>query len=102
VGVYKEIEDSRGGSGFSFNDIAADRAGTRFGEYAANPTSARVLQQRLRAAIGEKDIMPMTEDLPEFMPEREFQRRFGGIDAPPYKKMMAEIEQRIAALAFYR
>jgi hypothetical protein len=31
VGVYKEIEDSRGGSGFSFNDIAADRAGTRFG-----------------------------------------------------------------------
>jgi len=56
----------------------------------------------LRAAIGEKDIMPMTEDLPEFMPEREFQRRFGGIDAPPYKKMMAEIEQRIAALAFYR
>jgi len=102
VGVYKEIEDSRGGSGFSFNDIAADRAGTRFGEYAADPASARRLQQRMRTEIEEKHLMPATEDLPEFMPEREFQRRFGGIDAPPYKKMMAEIEQRIAALAFYR
>ncbi|HEX7234514.1 MAG TPA: hypothetical protein VF243_04520, partial [Nitrosospira sp.] len=28
IGLYKEIEDSRSGSGFSFNDLAADRAGT--------------------------------------------------------------------------
>ena len=42
IGLYKEIEDSRGGSGFSFNDIAADRAGTRFGEKAvASEDSAR-------------------------------------------------------------
>ncbi len=101
VGVYKEIEDSRGGSGFSFNDIAADRAGTRFGEYAADPASARRLQQRMRARIEEKDLMPTTEDLPEFMPEREFQRRFGGVDAPPYKKIMTDIERRVAALSLY-
>jgi hypothetical protein len=56
----------------------------------------------MRTEIEEKHLMPATEDLPEFMPEREFQRRFGGVDRPPYKKMMAEIEQRIAALAFYR
>src|SRR5437763_9358129 len=35
IGVQKEIEDSRGGSGLSFNDIGADRAGTRFGELAS-------------------------------------------------------------------
>jgi len=30
VGLWKELADARrGGSGFSFNDIAADRAGTR-------------------------------------------------------------------------
>jgi hypothetical protein len=46
--------------------------------------------------------MPATADLPEFMPEREFQRRFGGIDAPAYKKMMTDIEGRIASLSFYR
>jgi uncharacterized protein YfiM (DUF2279 family) len=100
VGLYKEIEDSRGGSGFSFNDIAADRAGTRFGEWAVQ--SAGNLQRRLAGGISERDLMPPTEDLPEFMAEAEFKRRFGGIDAPPYKHMMAEIKRRIAALTLYR
>jgi hypothetical protein len=102
VGLYKELADARAGSGFSFNDIAADRAGTRFGEFAADSASARRLQERLRAGIVERDLMPATEDLPEFMPERDFIRRFGGVGAPPYNKMMAEIERRIAALPLYR
>ena len=102
VGLYKELADAREGSGFSFNDLAADRAGTRFGEYAADSASAQKLQQRLRAGIVERDLMPATEDLPEFMPEQEFIRRFGGVGAPPYNKMMADIERRIAALPFYR
>jgi len=103
LGIYKELTDSRGGSGFSFNDIAADRAGTRFGELAANDqASARILQNRLAAQVREKDIMPPAEDLPENMQAAEFNRRFGGVDATEYKKMMAEIERRIAALPFYR
>lgn len=102
VGLYKEIADSRGGSGVSINDIAANRAGTRFGETAANSATAKTFQQRLSAGIGEKDLMPATADLPEFMQEAEFKRRFGGVDAPEYKKMMADIERRIAALALYR
>jgi hypothetical protein len=102
VGLYKELADAREGSGFSFNDIAADRAGTRFGEYAADSASARKLQQRLRAGIAERDLMPPTEDLPEFMPEQEFVRRFGGVDAPAYNKMMAEIERRAAGVPLYR
>ena len=102
VGLYKEVADSRGGSGFSFNDIAADRAGSRFGEYAAQSANARMLQKKMRAGIGERDIMPATADLPEFMQEAEFKRRFGGIDAPEYKKLMANIDRRIAALPLYR
>ena len=102
VGLYKEVVDSHGGSGFSFNDIAADRAGTKFGEYAAQGANARMLQKKMRAGIGERDIMPATADLPEFMQEAEFKRRFGGIDAPEYKKLMADIDRRIAALPLYR
>jgi hypothetical protein len=103
MGLYKEIADSRGGSGFSFNDIAADRAGTRFGELAAgSAASARKIQQQLRAGVNERDLMPETVDLPEFMSEAEFRRRFGGIDAPEYNNMMAEIERRIAGLTLYR
>lgn len=103
VGIYKEIDDSRTGSGFSFNDIAADRAGARLGEQAAASADAAVkLQQRVSAGIHEKDIMPATQDLPEFMPEAEFQKRYGGIGAPAYKQMMTDIERRVAALALYR
>lgn len=100
IGLYKEIEDSRGGSGFSFNDIAADRAGTRFGEKAvASEDSAEALQRRVASGLEDGDLMPTWSDLPEFMPEAEFKRRFGGIDAPPYREMMQKIEQRVTTLS---
>lgn len=102
VGLYKEIEDSRGGSGFSFNDIAADRAGTRMGELAiSNEPRAKKIQM-LMATAKESDIMPVTADLPEFMPEAEFKRRYGGIQGKLYQQMMVEIEQRVAALQVNR
>ena len=102
VGVYKEVDDSRRGSGFSFADIAADRAGTRFGEAATASASARKLQAHAQAGLRESDIMVAARDLPEAMPEGEFKRRFGGVDAPAYSRMIAEIDGRIAALPVYR
>ena len=103
IGLYKEVDDSRRGSGFSFNDIAADRAGTRFGELATqSPASARGLQRRVTAGVREADLMPETADLPEFMPEAEFKRRFGGVGAPAYQRMMQDIERRVAACPLYR
>ncbi len=103
IGLYKEIDDSRAGSGFSFNDIAADRAGTRFGELAAGSReSALKLQRRVADGVRESDIMPPVRDLPEFMAEAEFNRRFGGIGGAPYKRMMEDIERRVAAVPLYR
>lgn len=103
VGLFKEVDDSRGGSGFSFNDLAADRAGVRLGELAtASQDSALKLQQRLGGGLHEADFMPSVEGLPEFMPEAEFKARFGGIGAPAYDKMMQEIERRVAGLAVNR
>jgi len=46
--------------------------------------------------------MPPFADLPEFMPEPEFKRRYGGIGAPAYNAMMEDIERRIAALPVLR
>ena len=103
VGIYKEIDDSRGGSGFSFNDIAADRSGTRFGEVATGTLAQQdKLRRRLGAGITDQDLLPQVKDLPEFMQEVEFKRRYGGVGSPAYKKMQADIEQRIAALPLYR
>jgi hypothetical protein len=103
VGLYKELADARGGSGFSFNDLAADRAGTRFGALAVQPALAAPRLQRLRArGLREADLLPDIRDLPEFLGEDEFKRRFGGVDQPAYRRVVSDIERRIGALALYR
>jgi len=103
VGLYKELDDARGGSGFSFNDIAADRAGTRLGEWLVEGRgSADRARRALARGLGEQDLMPDVRDLPEFLTEAEFKRRFGGVGQPAYQAMVADIERRIAALSIYR
>jgi hypothetical protein len=97
IGVYKELSDSRGGSGFSFNDIAADRAGTRFG--LLSEQSPEKLQSLLSRGLPENAFMPDVSDLPEFLSEREFLQRYGSADGPAYKQMMKDIEARLNALA---
>jgi hypothetical protein len=100
VGVFKEVADSRGGSGFSFNDMAANRAGTRLGELAVSQPER--LQTLLALGVQEADIMPAWADLPEFMAEPEFLRRFGGVGGPAYQAMMAEIDRRVGLLPVLR
>lgn len=100
VGLYKELADARGGSGFSFNDMAANLAGTRFGEAAVS--DAQALQARVAAGVDEASFMPATADLPEFLNEAEFKRRYGGVQAPAYRRQLAEIESRVAGLPLFR
>lgn len=103
VGLFKEINDTDAGSGFSFTDIAADRAGTRFGALlTADIDRARAAQHRLAAGIAETEILPPVRDLPEHMHGAEFRQRFGHIGSPAYHAVMQEIERRIDACTFYR
>lgn len=103
VGLFKEVDDSRTGSGFSFQDLVADRAGTRFGELAtSDPGSAKKLQARVGARMRDSDMMPAPDDLPEGITEADFKRRFDGLEAPKYKRLMAEIDRRVATTPLYR
>lgn len=103
AGLYKELKDAEGGSGFSFNDLAADRAGSRLGEIATRSrANALKLQQRLANVQDARAFFPLVHDLPEFMSQAEFQRRFGGVGQPEYRRMIAQIEARIAGLVVYR
>ena len=103
AGLYKELRDAQEGSGFSFNDLAADRAGSRLGEASTrSPQQARRVQDVLAGVKDAGVFFPRVNDLPEFMGQAEFQRRFGGVGAPAYRSMVAKIEARIAALALYR
>lgn len=98
IGLYKELEDSRGGSGFSFIDMTANRAGTLMGELAVqNKTQAKKIQDFMSTAQ-ERDIIPKTADLPEYLAEQEFNRLYGGLEGAAYQKMMQKIEHRIAQL----
>jgi hypothetical protein len=102
IGVLKEVDDSRHGTGFSFTDIAADRAGVRFAEAALDPARARRLQDLLARGGREDAYFPKVADLPEFLDEPTFKRRFGAVDSPAYGKVVEEIERRLDALPVHR
>lgn len=94
IGLIKEEEDADKGSGFSFTDLAANRAGVRLGEAATGPAAARV-RQRLAAARGDAALLPDFRDLPEFMPQAEFDRRFGPVGGPRYRAVIQRIDARL-------
>lgn len=96
VGLDKELSDAHGGSGFSFNDLAADRAGTRLGQLAlSHPLH---VQKLLAKPHAETLLLPHVADLPEFLSEADFQRLYGGTQGEPYRRMMATIESRLSAM----
>ena len=101
IGEYKELLDAgKGGSGFSFDDIAADLSGIHFAEYFLNasPTTAENTLLRIQ---GEDAFFPTITDLPSFMSEQEFVERFGAVDSDAYKSMLSQIQNRIDRLPIY-
>jgi hypothetical protein len=103
AGVYKELNDARDGSGFSFSDIAADRAGERFGALATqSDQSARQMHQRTVAGLRDPDVMPSIAGLVDNMTEAEFQRRFGGVGSVTYNNVIDDITRRVMALELYK
>lgn len=96
IGLIKEEEDAGHGSGFSFTDLAANRAGVRLGVAATGPDAARI-RQKLAAARGDAALLPDFRDLPEFMPQAEFDRRFGPVGSPRYQAVIARIDARLDA-----
>ncbi len=100
-GEVKELVDaSGGGSGFSFDDVAADRSGIAWAEtlLAAEPSELGTLAEMSER---ESAIMTSIEGLPSFMQQPEFEAKFGGVDTPRYKAQVEEIDARIAALPIH-
>jgi hypothetical protein len=104
MGVFKELDDSRGGSGFSFADLLADRAGIRLAEMATGTEpQARLLQKRMGdPLLLEKDFMPSIVDLPEGIMELEFKHRYQDLDSKSYRIIEDEIESRLSQCKVYR
>lgn len=103
IGEFKELLDSnKGGTGFSFVDLAADRAGLRFAEVATEANGgARHLLGVLAGKTTEKAFFPHFTDLPEGLSEAVFKRRYGDVNDFRYAVVVAEIDRRLARAEAY-
>ncbi|OSP53600.1 hypothetical protein [Pseudoruegeria sp. SK021] len=100
LGEIKELVDSgSGGSGFSFDDVAADRAGIRFAEVLAVASP----QQLAALAAGQEEgaFMPAIVGLPSGLTDAEFAARYRSVDSPAYAAQIDAIDARIDALSAY-
>jgi hypothetical protein len=103
IGVFKEELDAGGGSGFSFGDLMADRAGTTFALLATrDDAAARGLQARLAAGFRVDDFFPEAADLPEDIQAAELEGRYGGVGGRLFRQYAAEVERRLWSCPAYR
>ncbi len=103
IGLAKEMDDSNQGSGFSFADLAADKAGVKMGEMAmADPILARQLQQKMQKIFQEEGFMPSISHLPEGIMALEFKVQYQDLDSAAYQLINSEIDQRLKKCPLYQ
>jgi hypothetical protein len=97
IGLLKEeLDATPGGSGFSFSDLLADRAGVAFAMTATrDQASARAMQERIAEEFRIDDLFPPAADLPEAIPEGVLKAEYGGIGGAGYRRIVEEIERRL-------
>lgn len=101
LGLAKEEEDVASGSGFSFTDLAFDRAGAHAGVLATQSLAA-AMHVRLADVKGDIDLTPDFSDLPEFMPQSVFVRRYEKVGSPAYLRQVQVIDARLAEHPLYQ
>jgi hypothetical protein len=99
TGEAKELLDAAGKSGFSFADMAANRAGIVFAE---RVLSGKVRLTALAAGFSVEDYMPAIADLDEGLSLSEFREKYGGKSDKRYTAQVKEIDKRIEAQPGYR
>lgn len=103
LGLFKELGDSQGGSGFSFADLAADRAGTRFAQLATGDRrGALLVQAAAQQGLGVDDIMPPIDGLPEGIGKARFAADYQDTKSPAFRAIAERIERRIDRLTLHR
>ncbi|MFZ4502700.1 MAG: hypothetical protein ACOYM1_01995 [Methylovulum sp.] len=102
LGEQKELRDAKMGSGFSFIDLAADKAGSYFGEMATlSLETAQLIQKNMSAIKDYRDFMPDPRDLPENINHADFLKNYGSVNAENYKKLTTLIDQKISSMPIY-
>lgn len=99
AGLAKELLDAQGGSGLSFADLAADRAGVRFADGILNKRVPLGLLPQTFTVVA---FMPDVDGLPEGLSAAEVKSQYGAKNDPRFRQQLSEIDGRILALPPYR
>lgn len=100
IGELKELMDAgQGGSGFSFPDIVADRAGIAFSRrIRESDIIASKVQDLLATSPDTSLFFPFANDFPEGLTQSTFEGVFNNVESQKYKNIIDQIDKRILAL----
>lgn len=94
--MKEQLDALTQGSGFSFGDLAADRAGVKFAEAATgSEDAARGMQARIRDRYSLNDFFPQTVEFPENLSVEQFRRDFGGVGGSLYNQQVSKIDAQL-------
>jgi hypothetical protein len=98
AGLAKEMADANGGTGFSFVDMAANRAGIAFAE--ALLAGQLALPQLARQFHG-VDYLPVLDGLLEGLTAEQLEADYGGLGGAALTEQLDNLEQRVLNLDVY-
>ncbi len=99
AGLAKELQDAKSGSGFSFVDLAVDKAGV---EFASCVLTKQIACRDLADKFLITDFVPTLDQLPECIGWDEFVATYGDESNPRLQQAVQDILCRIRALPPYR
>ncbi len=103
IGEFKEFLDAnQGGSGFSFADLQADRAGTRLAIILTQSKDIAMKAIALLKDIEDNTLLPSINGLEEGITAQHFTNEYKTVNSLAYKSMLEEIDTRLKTLPIYQ
>ena len=99
VGLAKETLDAQGGSGFSFADMAANRAGIIFAE---KVLASEITLEEIASLFTVDKFLPVIDDLAEGLNATKLRKKLGTDAESNLSAELLRIEQRILDLPIYQ
>ena len=99
IGLAKEVSDANGGSGFSFADVAANRAGILF---ASGVADKRFTLISLSENFAVPTYMPSVDGLPEGITAADLQVQYGHETDARFQRQLQQIDALLMQLPPYR
>ncbi len=99
IGLAKEALDANGGTGFSFVDMAANRAGILFAE---KLLAEELGLEQVANGFTVNRYLPNLDDLAEGLEADKFRSQFVNEDGVSLNTELQKIEQRVLALPIYQ